>query len=62
MNPSHLLDFLISAGRLKTIERTGWVESGIESSLLEAVADRSLDRAGDEVPGDVDPPGLEEAC
>ena len=39
MNPSHLLDFLISAGRLKTIERTGWVESGIESA--ESVADHS---------------------
>ncbi|TRO57561.1 HD domain-containing protein [Candidatus Bathyarchaeota archaeon] len=39
MNPSYLLDFLISAGKLKTIKRTGWVESGVDSA--ESVADHS---------------------
>jgi putative hydrolase of HD superfamily len=39
MNPSYFLDFLISAGKLKTIKRTGWVESGIDSA--ESVADHS---------------------
>ena len=39
MNPDNLLDFLSIAGKLKTIPRTGWVESGVDEP--ESVADHS---------------------
>jgi putative hydrolase of HD superfamily len=39
VNPDNLLDFLISAGKLKTIPRTGWVDSGVDEP--ESVADHS---------------------
>jgi putative hydrolase of HD superfamily len=40
VNPDNLLDFLSTAGKLKTIPRTGWVESGVENP--ESVADHSF--------------------
>lgn len=39
MNPDNLLDFLLDAGKLKTISRTGWVDSGVDDP--ESVADHS---------------------
>ena len=39
MNPDILLDFLIVVGKLKTIPRTGWVQSGVDEP--ESVADHS---------------------
>ena len=39
MKTENLLDFLLTAGKLKTIPRTGWVESGVENP--ESVADHS---------------------
>ena len=39
VNPEELLDFLSTAGKLKTIPRTGWVESGVDAP--ESVADHS---------------------
>jgi len=39
VNPEELLNFLSIAGKLKTIPRTGWVESGVENP--ESVADHS---------------------
>ncbi len=39
MKTEYLLDFLLLAGKLKTLPRTGWVESGVESP--ESVADHS---------------------
>jgi len=39
VNPEELLDFLMVAGKLKTIPRTGWVESGVDDP--ESVADHS---------------------
>ena len=39
MNPDNLLDFLLVAGKLKTIPRTGWVDSGVDEP--ESVADHS---------------------
>jgi len=40
MKPDNLLDFLLLAGKLKTIPRSGWVESGVENP--ESVADHSF--------------------
>jgi len=40
VNTDNLLDFLIVAGRLKTIPRTGWVDSGVGEP--ESVADHSF--------------------
>ena len=39
MEPKALLDFLSSAGKLKTIPRTGWIDSGVKDP--ESVADHS---------------------
>ncbi|RLI02465.1 phosphohydrolase [Candidatus Bathyarchaeota archaeon] len=39
MEPKALLDFLSSAGKLKTIPRTGWIDSGVKEP--ESVADHS---------------------
>jgi putative hydrolase of HD superfamily len=40
VKPDNLLDFLQLAGKLKTIPRTGWVESGVKNP--ESVADHSF--------------------
>jgi putative hydrolase of HD superfamily len=40
VNSDNLMDFLLTAGKLKNIPRTGWVESGIENP--ESVADHSF--------------------
>lgn len=39
MKTDYLLDFLLQAGKLKTLPRTGWIESGVEAP--ESVADHS---------------------
>ena len=39
MKTENFLDFLLLSGRLKTLPRTGWVESGVEAP--ESVADHS---------------------
>jgi putative hydrolase of HD superfamily len=39
VNPQAVIDFLSSAGKLKTIPRTGWIDSGVKNP--ESVADHS---------------------
>ena len=39
MNPDSFIEFLLTAGRLKSIPRTGWLDSGVENP--ESVADHS---------------------